>query len=80
MLEEWLEVCTRTLLVWVTLVGWGGGLGAALELWHRLRKKGAGIKTNIGVLGKERRENNAWEHRVARMSVENCGDLRMTEF
>ena len=35
---------------------WMGGLGAALELWHRLREKGAGIKTNIGALGKERRE------------------------
>jgi len=46
MLEEWLRACTRTLLVWATPVGWGG-LGAALELWHRLREKGQESKQTL---------------------------------
>lgn len=48
MLEGWLEVCMGN-PCW-------GGLGAALKLWHRLREKGVGIKTNIGALRKKRRE------------------------
>jgi hypothetical protein len=57
-----------------------GGLGAALELWHRLREKGAGNQNKHWRVRKRAaratRRNIAW--RVCPLRI--VGDLRMIEF